>query len=182
MPWIPNTQITGAGGGVSTVFVPLDLRNPQQASNAGNSFPNVTTLTDWEEWHWEFVIDVVGKVYGIVPVPRNLSESGNPKIVLDLLWNATSGVSTMGVACKAVGEGESLNPGALTSESDIDVSIPATARLLTRTTFPASGTLSETLAAGDLLIVEITHNGAAGNDTAAVNTELVAAYLQVDIA
>lgn len=70
------------------------------------------------------------------------------------------------VSTKAVADGETLNPGALTSETAQDITIPATAYFRKDITF----TLTETLAANDLLIVEIFHVGSHTNDTVAVNT------------
>lgn len=165
----------------TTLHIPVELRNPQVAANAGNCFPNVFVGTDWEMWYWQFVKDVVGKLYGIVRVPENVSGSGSPTIELETAWNTTSGVATLGVATKAIADGESVNPGSLTNESDIDVTVPGTALLRKSVLFPAAGELSESLVASDLLIVEITHNGTAANDTVAVDTVLLAAFLKINV-
>lgn len=134
-------------------------------------------LTAWDAGHWEFVKDVVGDVFGIVAVPHSINATPNAKIVLELAANATSGVTTMGVASKNVADGGSLNPASLTAETDVDVTVPATAYLRKEVSF----TLTNAPAADDILIVRVRHNGTATNDTLAVNTLLISAYLQVDL-
>jgi hypothetical protein len=141
----------------------------------------VGALTAWDAGHWEFVKDVEGRVYGTVAIPHNVAGTPAAKIVLALGANATSGVTRMTVGTKAVADGESLNPASFTAESAIDTTVPATARLRKDVTHPAAGALSETVAADDILIVEITHNGDHTNDTLAVNTELYSAWLQIDV-
>jgi hypothetical protein len=147
------------------------------SSLAGNAFYSVLGLTDWDAGHWEFVKDVDGKVYGVVRVPPAYASGG--VIRLAIAANATSGVTRLGVGTKAVADGESLNPGALTDETKQDITVPGTAYLRKDVTF----TLTETLAADDLLLVEIFHNGdssnGGGNDTLAVNTLLLGAWLEV---
>lgn len=168
-------------GGLSVIEpgrrVPINLHTPGMTSNAGNAFWTAASLTVWDAGHWEFVKDVVGDVFGIVALPHVINATPNAKIILQLAANATSGVTTMGVATKAVADGESLNPGSLTAESDTDVTVPGTAYLRKE----VQVTLTETVAADDILIVRIRHNGTAGNDNLAVNTLLLAAYLQVDL-
>lgn len=157
--------------------IQLSLHTPGLTANAGNAFWTTAALTAWDAGHWEFVKDVVGDVFGIVALPHTISATPNAKIILELAANATTGVTTMGVATKAVADGESLNPSSLTAESDIDVTVPATAYLRKEVQF----SLTETVAADDILIVRVRHNGTAGNDTLAVNTLLLAAYFQVDL-
>lgn len=164
-----------------TVRVPIALLNPRTATLAGNSFWTIAALSAWDAGHWEFVKDVDGKVYGMVAVPKNLAATPNPKIVLSLAANATTGVTRMSVGTKAVADAESLNPASFTVETAQDVTVPATARVRKDVVFPSTGNLTETVAADDLLIVEIFHEGAHANDTLAVNTEVYAAFLQVDI-
>lgn len=165
----------------TTVRIPIDLRNPRVSSLAGNSFWTVTGLTAWDAGHWEFLKDVDGKIYGIAPIPKNLAGTPNGKIVLVIGANATTGVTRLSVATKAVADTESLNPSSLTGETAQDVTVPGTARLRKDVMFPSSGSLAEILAVDDLLIVEVFHEGLHANDTLAVNTELYAALLQIDV-
>lgn len=166
---------------MATVRVPIDLRNPRVATLAGNAFWSVLGLTAWDAGRWEFVKDVEGRTYGVVPVPKNVAVTPAPKIVLSIAANATAGVTRLRVATKAIADAESLNPASLTAEPEQDITVPATARLRKDVTFPTTGNLSEAVAADDLIVVEIAHMGAHANDTLAVNTELYAAFLQVDI-
>jgi hypothetical protein len=157
--------------------IPIDLRNAQAAANAGNSFTQVAALTDWEFWHWEFLKDVVGSVFGVCRIPTNAfpSPSKTAKVVLTLAANATSGVTTMRVGSKSVADAASLNPAALVDETDADVTVPGTAYLRK----DASFTLSNQVTAGDWLLVQVTHVGTATNDTLAVNTLLLGAVLEL---
>jgi len=160
-----------------TIRVPIDLRNPIASSLAGNSFFNVTGLTALDLAHWEFVKDVEGKIYGVVGVPTPLAATPNAKIILQLAANATTGVSTMQVSSKAVADAESFNPGSLDSETAEDVTMPSTAYDRKE----VSISLTNAPEADDILLVEIFHDGDAANDTLAVNTLLVAAYLEIDV-
>ena len=151
---------------------PVQLLNPRTTSLSGNSFFSVLGLTDWDVGHWEFLKDVEGKIYGVVRVPATYISGG--VIRLAIAANATSGVTRLQIGTKAVADGESLNP-TLTDETAQDITVPGTAYLRKDVTF----TLTETLAANDLLIVEIFHDGDHTNDTLAVNTLLFAAWLDV---
>lgn len=166
---------------MATVRLPIDLRNPRVSSLAGNAFFTVTGLTAGDFGYWQLGQDVDGKIYGVVPVPKNVAGTPNGKIILVISANATSGVSRLQVSTKAVADAESLNPASLTAETAQDITVPGTARLRKDVTFPSSGSLGETLAADDLLLVEVFHDGDHANDTLAVATELWAAYLQIDV-
>jgi hypothetical protein len=165
----------------TTIRVPIDLRNPRISSLAGNAFWTVGGLTAWDAGRWEFVKDVDGKVYGTAVIPKNVAVTPNAKIVLAIAANATTGLTRLSIASKAVADAESLNPASLTAETAQDVTVPATARLRKDVTFPASGVLAEAVAADDVLVVEVFHEGAHVNDTLAVNTELYEAWLQIDV-
>jgi hypothetical protein len=155
----------------------VDLLNPQQASNGGNAYPGVTTLTAYESWHWEYAKDVDGNIYGQVRVPENLAGTPAASIVIEIAANATSGVSRLQVLTKAVSDGQSINPSSLVAESVQDVTVPATAYLRKKLTF----TLTNAPAAGDILLVQVYHNGAHANDSLAVNTLLLGAWLVCDV-
>jgi hypothetical protein len=148
----------------------VELRNPQQSANPGNVWPTVETLTAWEAWHWQFLKDVDGKLFGIVRVGVGYSA---PKIRLVCFWNATTGVARLSIAWAAVADGASLNPASLTAITAQDITVPATARLRKNVDFAIGSALNE----GDTLLLSIYHEGAHANDTVAVNTQLLAAYL-----
>ena len=161
------------------IRIPIDLRNPRMATLAGNSFWNPIALTNIDLGIWEFVKDVDGKIYGVVPVPTNLAGAPAPAIILIIGANATAGITRLNVSTKSVAkDAESYNV-TLTADTAQDITVPATARLTKEVTFTV-GDLAN-IVADDLLIVEIFHNGAHGNDTLAVNTELLEAFLRVDL-
>jgi len=130
---------------------------------------------------WQYLNDVEGRVYGVVLLPSNLATTPNANIGLSVAANATTGSTRMTVSTKSVSNAASLNPSSLTAETALDTTVPATAWLRKDITFPASGNLGVTVVANDVLLVEITHNGDHANDTLAVPTNLVAAWLQVDV-
>ena len=160
----------------TTVNIPIDFRNPRVSSLAGNSWFSVLALTNWDAGHWEFLKDVDGKIYGVVPVPKNVNATPNAKIILQMAWNATSGVSRLSVKSKNVANAATLD-ASFTAETSQDITVPGTAYFREDVTF----TLTNAPAADDLLLVEVFHEGAHANDSVAVNTLLFEAFLQVDI-
>jgi hypothetical protein len=161
----------------TTITIPLDLKNPQVASNPGNSFFNVLGLTNWDAGVWDFVKSVQGNIFGTVKIPHIIAGTPNAKIVLSLMWNATTGVAVMQIGSKNLANGATYNVS-FTNETAQNVSVPGTAYFRTDVTF----TLTNPPSADDELVVEILHNGTSGSDTAAVDTLLVDAWLQIDIA
>lgn len=166
---IDPDQITGSVVGPGTGKVAIDLRNPRVTSLAGNSFFTVAGLTAWDFGHWEFVKDVDGKVYGAVRCTGMTSAV----IRLAIVANATSGVTRLSVGHKAIADGDSANPATLPAITAQDITVPATAYLRKDVVF----TVTETLTGKDVLLVECFHEGAHANDTLAVNTLLLGAWL-----
>jgi hypothetical protein len=164
-----GATVTDGGGGVAqvaisaggaTVPVPVNLTNPDAA---GNGYANVLSTANIRVLIPAFLKDVVGDWWGTVRVPDNYSSAG--AITFAIAANATSGVTTMGLASNPVANTEDFD-AALTSETDQDITVPGTAYDRKDVTF----TLTPTLAAGDLLLVRIRHNGTATNDTLAADT------------
>ncbi len=160
----------------TTIYIPVNLTNPRVSSLAGNSFFNVKALTNYDAGVWEFVKDVDGKIYGLVRIPSNVSGTPNAALVMVCGWNATTGVARLSVKSAPPANGETLN-ATFTSETAQDITVPGTAYFRDDVTF----TLTNAPSASDLLLVELFHEGAHGNDTVAVNTLLWAAYLQIDV-
>lgn len=171
-----EVDVTIAAGGSGTKRFPIDLHTPQSSTNAGNAFWSVLAQTNYDMGHWQYVRDVDGRVFGQVLVPSELAATPNAKIRLALAANATSGVTRMSVATKDPADGETVNVS-FTSETAQDVAVPGTAYLRKDISF----TLTNAPAAGDLLIVSVFHEGAHANDTLAVNTLLLGAWLEVDV-
>lgn len=172
--WVPLSGAPAPG----VRRIPIDLLSAQQVTNPGNAFPMIAALTAWEAWHWEFLKDVDGAIFGRVYVPAAISVTIPPKIVLTLGANATAGVTRLSASYAAVPDGASLNPASLTAITAQDITVPATARLRKDVTF----TLATQPAAGDLLLVKLTHEGAHANDTLAANTELYGAWFEAAMA
>ena len=163
----------------ATKLIPIDLRNPRLTTLAGNAWFNPKALTNVDLGLWEFLKDVDGKIYGVVTAPESLAASPAAQIVLVIGANATSGVTRMSVATKCIAnDAESYN-ATLTAHTSQDVTVPGTARLTKKLSF-TGGDLGN-IAANDIVLVEVFHEGNHANDTLAVNTELVEAYLQVDV-
>lgn len=165
--------------GTETRRIPIDLRNPRGSTLAGNSFYAVKALTNIDLGVWEFVKDVEGKIYGIVNIPAEVNSTPNAKIILLIAANATTGVTRLNVATKSVAEdAESINV-TLTDDTAQDITVPGTAYLTKKVSFTV-GDLAN-IVANDVLFVEIFHDGDHSNDTLAVNTLLLDAYLEVDV-
>lgn len=166
----------GGGNNITTIRKAIDLTNGAgSGTNAGNVIPDVTSRTNIESWYWRMIKDVDGDLFGEIDVPLNLAAAPNAKIALDLAGNGT-GVARMIVAHKSIADGGSMNP-TLTTETAVDITMPAALlrklQLITLTVQPA---------AGDLMAVKITHNGAHANDTfSAADLELHKAYLVCDV-
>lgn len=132
---------------------------------SGNGYASLISTTNIRELVAAFLKDVVGDWWGVVRVPQDYASSA--AIVISIAANATSGVTTMGVATKPISNAASYD-AALTAETDVDITVPATAYMRKDQSF----TLTPTVAAGDDLLVRIRHNGTAANDTLAVDTLL----------
>ena len=171
-----GATVTDGGSGVAQVAisvagtkqVPIGLANPDAS---GNGYAALVVGSNIRLLVSGFLKDVVGDWWGIVRVPQDYSSAG--KVVISIAANATSGVTTMGLASNPVTNAAGYDV-ALTSEADQDVTVPGTAYFRKDVTF----TLTPTLHAGDDLVVRIRHNGTAGNDTLAVDTLMPAAVFQ----
>lgn len=155
---------------------PVDLRNPQISANPGNSFFTVAALTAWDFGHYEFIHAVNGNVFGVVVVPSTLVTPSNARIVIQCAANATTGNTVLQVATKPVALSASINPASLTAEPLQIIGVPVVAYERFDVTF----TLTPTVNAGDLVIVQVYHNGASVNETLAANLLLLGAYLLID--
>jgi hypothetical protein len=166
-----SAEVESLTSGTASV-TPIKLTTPQVSvtANAGNSFWTVTGLTDWDFGHWEFLKDVDGKIYGQVLVPDGVTAA---TIRLAIAANATSGVTRLGIGSLTAADGETINPAALIDATKQDITVPGTAYLRKDVTFSLTG-----LAGKDLLILEIFHEGSHANDTLAVNTILLGAWLE----
>ena len=160
------TGPTGGSGG--TKQVPISLTT---VDSSGNGYAGLVSTANIREVVAAFVKDVVGDWWGIVRVPQDYSSAG--AIVLSLAANATTGVTTMGLATKVIANA-AVYDQALTAESDVDVTVPGTAY----TRKDQSYTLTTTPTAGADIVVRIRHNGTATNDTLAVDTLLFNAVFQ----
>jgi hypothetical protein len=166
---------------MATEHFEIPLYLPRWSTLAGAAYFDSEALTDYDSGAFFMKNDVDSKIYGELYVTPRLAGTPNAKIRLIICANATSGVTRLQVGCKAVADAEALNFSAFTDETAIDVTVPATARMRKDVTFPASGNLTEVVAAGDLLIVEIYHIGLHANDTLAVPTQIKRALLIADV-
>ena len=162
---------------MTTVRIPIDLRNPRLTSLAGNSFFTVFGFTNHDFGHWEFVKDVDGKIYGIVGIPPNVSGTPNAKCILVIAANATVGVWRNIVNYKTVAPGETVQL-TYTAGASQDITVPGTAYLTKEITHTLP---TGSFIGGNLIFIEIFHEGAHANDTLAPNAFLVEAYLEIDV-
>lgn len=139
--------------------------------SSGNGYAAMVSTSNVRQVTAAFLKDVVGDWWGVARVPQDYVSGA--AVVLSLAANATSGVTTMGVASSPIADTETYD-AALTAETDQDVTVPTTAYKRKDVTF----TLTPTVSPGDDLVVRIRHNGTAANDTLAVDTLLIGAVFQ----
>jgi len=164
----------GVVGGSNT-RIPIALTTPRSTTLAGNAFWTSIGLTAYDWGHWEFVKDVEGVIYGQVMIPPSIVPAATAKIVYSIAANAASGVTRMNCSTKAIADAASFNPATLDDIVAQDVTVPATAYTRKDLTF----NLASPPASGSLLVVKIGHEGTHTNDTLAVNTLLLGAYLEL---
>jgi len=164
------------GNATRTRQYPLKLMAPRSSAFAGNAFWTVAAMAGFDYPHWEFVKDVEGRVFGQILSPKTVAATPNAKIVLILCCMATAGVSRMNVNYALLGTTGGWLGGSLTPIGAQDVAMPATTSGFVKATFavPAG------IAADQMMFLEIVHEGNHANDTLAVNTILVEAYLEID--
>lgn len=164
-----------------TIPIALDLRNPRMATLGGNAWWTVHALSNIDLGYWEFLKDVDGKVYGVSePFPATLAGTPAAKIVLITGYGtATTGVARWNVMTKCLAQDAESWDVTLTNDTAQDITVPGTARLGKKITFSA-GDLGN-IAAGDVVVLDILHEGSHANDTVAQNSELFQAFMLVDV-
>ena len=160
--------------------------SPQQTANQGNVFPTISSLTaalpDFDLPHWQFLKDTTGSLFGYVSLPKTIGAIPAAKIVLIIFSLATTGVTRMRVQARPISsDAESLDKVLDTTIAAQDITVPATVNTTKEVTFtlPTTGN-GFPVAAKDTLLVRIQHDGLDVNDTLAVDTKLLEAYLEVD--
>lgn len=151
-------------------LVNIDIRNPQQYANQGNSYFYTLSLSQWEAQ-----VAVFGTTpstfYGVARVPGNLTPPANPQIILELMAGG-AGNATIQVSAQRVPNGNSLNPGSFAA-SQSQTFNSGGSWLLGRTTFTPTWTLSP----ADLVLFTISRTAAGTLSSNAVY--MLGAYLQV---
>jgi len=150
----------------SGLILPVDIRVPVSNvywDSAGIGEPRYFG-------YWDFVKDVLGYADGFVKVPPGVT-SGTIKATI--MANATSGVTRWYIRTFASADGASLSSGTADNATAQDITVPGTAYNRKDITF----TVPSTFAAGDILWVRFVHDGAHANDTLAVDTLLLGAWL-----
>jgi len=164
------------GNATRTRQYPLKLMAPRSSAFAGNAFWTVAAMSGFDYPHWEFVKDVEGRVFGQILSPKTVAATPNAKIVLILCCMATAGVSRMNVHYALLGTTGGWLGGSLTPIGAQDIAMPATTSGFVKATFAVPAGIT----ADQMIFLEIVHEGNHANDTLAVNTMLVEAYLEID--
>jgi hypothetical protein len=154
--------------------IPIMFKNPRVQTLAGNAFANVINVGNIDIEVMEFLADVEGRFYGLAHIPSGYGTVTSAVVVFDIIANATTGVTRMQVGTKEVGDAESINV-TLTNITAQDITVPGTAWLTKKVSF----TIVTEPVADDLLVVEFHHDGDHANDTLAVNTQILNAYLEL---
>lgn len=160
-----------------TIYIPIDIRNPQVSLNTGNSFFNVINLANVGDLGiWDFVKAVQGNLFGVCRLPPSINATPNAKIILTFMANAVIGNAVIQVGSKNINTSTSFNT-ALTLESPQTITVPVTAYERFDVTF----SLTNPPNANDEMIIEILHNGTSGSETLATDLLLVDAVMAVDL-
>jgi hypothetical protein len=150
----------------SAMVLPVDIRVP-----VSNVYWDSLGIGEPRYFgYWDFVKDVLGYADGFVKVPPNVTSAS---IRLSVMANATSGVTRWYIRTFASADGASLSSGTADNATAQDITVPGTAYNRKDITF----TVPSTFAAGDILWVRFVHDGAHANDTLAVDTLLLGAWL-----
>jgi hypothetical protein len=169
--WVP----LGTAGTPKAVY-PIDFRNPQVASNAGNCYPLVSSLTGWEEWAWGFSATATGYVFGVFRLPENVPNPATATMKFDLA-SAGAGNAVIFATLKGIADGETLNIASWDWSSQ--VTVPLVAR--TRKIHAVAGvTIPAILAPGDFCVAAFARLGADAADTLASPLELLYGALVID--
>jgi hypothetical protein len=139
-----NVTITsGSGGGGNPI---LENCTPDQT---GNSFPQVTSLTNWFNSHWEFVYNTTTYIDCEVYIPA--AQTGATLVVDVFSADSTAGHTANIQTCDAIVNTGSLNVGALTCASAQTFTTNSTAYGRVTLTFNVQSTLVN----GGILAVKI---------------------------
>ena len=142
----------------------------------GNAYPALVDFAPNRQIVPAFVKDVDGTWYGHIRVPQNYV--GNAKVIVSIFANATTGVTRLVLGTFKAANAATYDAAAFTDETAQDITVPATVNVRKDVTFPASGSLATSLAAGDDLFIRLQHVGTAGTDTLAVDTMIMEAVFQ----
>ncbi len=162
---------TGSGGSGSSYY-PLENCAPDQT---GNSFYNVTALTNWFDGHWEYVKNTSAYITCMVRVPATIASTPNAQIVIEVAANdSTAGHTANFQTCDSrVPSGSSLNVGALSCATNQTYTTTATAYQRSTITY----NVQSSVVANDILAIKI---AASTTGTAPVNNMQLWPYLKID--
>lgn len=150
-------------------IVPIDIRNPQQYANQGNTYFTTLSLSQWEAQVGAIISP--GTFYGTARIPGNLTPPANPQIYLEMMAGG-AGNATIQVSAHKVANGASMNPGAFSYSQSLTFTSTGS-YVLNRTIFQPTWTLSSS----DYVMFAISRTAAG---TLASNpVYLLSAYLQV---
>lgn len=166
---------------------PLQCSNPRVKSLAGNAYFDVEGLgtADVDLTLARFTNNVDGRITCTGFVPNELAATPAAKVIFDVAPHVACGASQnfrFNIRYRFNGATGNLDT-ALTAETEQSIAGATTAHVVTRATFPASGSLSSAPAAGNLAVVEIQNNGASASDTCEQSKEIPvgSVKLRVDV-
>lgn len=166
-------ESSGSSGGGTN---PIDLRNPTNnayylAAAAKATSPN------WTLGQWRMVKDVESHIYGAVRAPDSFTSLA-VRLMVSAAGETEEGDVRLQVRTAAVGDGDTID-GGLTAETAQTVSLTnAAAGVMKFVVFPTSGGLGSSPAAGELIVVDVFHDGDDAADTLAADLVLWGAWLE----
>ena len=162
---------------------PIDFRTPRFSSLQGNVIPDIIALQDQDQEVWVMKKDVDGKIYGRIKTPEIIGGIPNAQVILVICANNVAAVATrLSIAVKPVADGETFDPATLNDIAAQDITMPTTAYQRKDVTFTLPTTGGDfPIEAGDILEIEVFHEGTHPNDLLAADTLLIEGYLKVDL-
>lgn len=137
-----------SSGGADTLS--FDQCTSSQATNTGNSFWTVVSLTNWDFGHWEFVLNTNADIWCSIRVPSNTTST--PHILLDPgSADTTNGHTATLKTCDVQTTSLNFQVGSLTCASTQNYSSTTTAYSVTELSFAVQSTVT----AGQILVVDI---------------------------
>lgn len=175
----------------TTVWLPLDFRTPRFNTNPGSVYFLISSFgtTVLDNGYWVFdktgiTANLFVSLYAFAYVPKNMNATPNAGVVLNWATDQTTGNIDTLIGTKLVKDADTsntFNPASFSLETGQTTTMPATAWTRKDVTYPSSGNLANTPAAGDIILIEIRRTASANDTLSATKLFLMSGSLRIDL-